>query len=443
VLFWLGGGRYAVEARLGAGAGGEVFAGRDTLLERPVAIKRLPPDAEAITPGGLPEDATQGQARPGPPRTTGAEERAARLLAEARAIARLSHPNIVAVHDVVHEQGRIHLVLERVPGPALRQWLEERGPLALDELAHLARQLAAALEHAHQHGVVHRDLKPENVLLAPGGLAKLVDFGIARMAGADRLTNPGEAVGTPVYVAPEQATGAAVDGRADLYALGCVLYEAATGRPPFEAETPLLVISQHLYATPIPPSARRPELPPAWDAAILRLLAKRPEERFASAAALAQELDRLDAPPVASAASAASAPSTPEHPAPAARQRILAADDERDLAEVLEFVLQRAGYETMIAHDGALAWERVLAERPDLVVLDINMPGLDGCDVLKRIRSLPGAQAATPVIMLTARNDEPSIVAALDAGADDYIAKPFSPRQLLARIRAALRHAGR
>jgi CheY-like chemotaxis protein len=337
-------------------------------------------------------------------------------------------------------------VLERVPGPTLRQRLDERGPLALDELTRLASQLAAALAHAHRNGVIHRDLKPENVLIAPGGVAKLVDFGIARVAGAARLTNPDEALGTPAYVAPEQATGSPLDGRADLYALGCVLYEAATGRPPFEAETPLLVISQHLHGAPRPPSARRADLPPAWDALVLRLLAKRPEERLPSAEALLDELHALDLRAAAAPAVAPHAPSAPATPEPATQPaplRILAVDDERDLADVLEFVLRRAGYEALIAHDGLVAWERFVAHQPHLVVLDINMPGLDGYEVLERIRSLPGPQAATPVIMLTARNDEPSIVAALDAGANDYIAKPFSPRQLLARIRAALRHVGR
>jgi CheY-like chemotaxis protein len=188
-------------------------------------------------------------------------------------------------------------------------------------------------------------------------------------------------------------------------------------------------------------------LPSAWDAVVLRLLAKRPEARFDSAEALLGALSalagRAQAAPAPPSTAPDRPPDAPDSGAPPGQPRILAVDDERDLAEVLEFVLRRAGYETLIAHDGLVAWERVLAERPDMVVLDINMPGLDGYEVLQRIRSLPGPQAATPVIMLTARNDEPSIVAALDAGADDYIAKPFSPRQLLARIRAAMRHAGR
>ena len=419
-----------MEARLGAGAGGEVFAGRDTLLERPVAIKRLPPDAVALSSGDV-----SGVSSASP----GSGEAAARLLAEARAIARLAHPNIVTVHDVFQEDGRLHLVLERVPGQTLRQQLDSDGPLSLSALEALARRLAAALAHAHRQGVIHRDLKPENVLIAPGGVAKLVDFGIARVVGAARLTNADEAVGTPAYVAPEQASGAPVDGRADLYALGCVLYEAATGHPPFEAETPLLVISQHLYATPAAPSGRRPDLPPAWDALILRLLAKQPEDRFSSAEALLEALDERQPPiaPTAPEAEAAAAPVGPE------TQRILVVEDERDLAEVVEFVLKRGGYETLVAHDGLLAWERLVPECPDLVVLDIDLPGLDGFEVLRRIRALPAPQCTTPVIMLTARSDEASTVKALDAGADDYLTKPFSPRQLLARIRTALRHAGK
>ena len=186
-------------------------------------------------------------------------------------MARLAHPNVVAVFDAFEEEGRLHVVMERVEGPTLRQRLDQRGPLPLDELGRLAGHLAQALEHAHGQGIVHRDLKPANVLLAPAAperpgagatwTAKLGDFGLAFAPGQARLTLPGLALGTPAYVAPEQALGQAVDGRADLYALGCLLYEAATGAPPFAGDDPLLVVSQHLHAAPAPPSSRRPDLP--------------------------------------------------------------------------------------------------------------------------------------------------------------------------------------
>ena len=229
VPFRLGSGRYVLGVLLGAGAGGEVFAAEDTLLRRPVALKRLP-----LSPAGGREDPA-------------AAEAAARLLAEARAVARLSHPHVVPVFDAFAEDGRLHLVMELVSGPTLRQVLDEQRPLDLEALARLATQLAAALAHAHGAGIIHRDVKPENVLLAPGApgaphpVYKLVDFGIARLGGATRLTAAREALGTPAYVAPEQAMAQPVDGRADLYALGCLLYEAATGSPPFTGDDPLLM----------------------------------------------------------------------------------------------------------------------------------------------------------------------------------------------------------
>lgn len=253
--------RYELHEELGRGAFGTVYRARDSVLGRDVAIKML----EA----GLLDD-----------------EGRDRLLREARAAAALNHPHIVAIYDSGAEQGRPFLVMELVTGGNLR----ESGALSLDELRDVALQLCDALGHAHAHGIVHRDLKPENVMIADGPSAKLTDLGIAFTRQGTRLTSDGSILGTAAYLAPEQALGIEVDGRADLYALGVMLYERVAGRLPFQADDPLAVISQHLYAPVVPPRTYRADLPPALEGVILRLLAKSPDARFANAAEAAEAL---------------------------------------------------------------------------------------------------------------------------------------------------------
>ena len=216
-------------------------------------------------------------------------------------------PNIVSVHDAGQAQipdlaGSLgsqgpttFIVMELVEGPSLH----ERGPQSLEETLSVARQVCAALEHAHARGIIHRDLKPENVLVtsAPtsgtGATAKLSDFGLARSM-ASRVSVEGTVAGTVFYLAPELALGQEYDGRAVLYALGVMLYELTTGRLPFIADDPIAVITQHVHAPAIPPRARDEELPPALDALIMRLLAKDPQDRPASAAEVLRTLDAPD-----------------------------------------------------------------------------------------------------------------------------------------------------
>ena len=245
---------------------GTVYRAHDTWLGRDVAVKLL-------NAGGLGEEARQ------------------RLLREARAAAQLNHPNIVAVYDVGFVQdteGRPFIVMEWVQGETLYL----RPPTALTEAVMIARQVCAALEHAHAHGVIHRDLKLENILRTPDGAVKLTDFGLARSLST-RLTAEGRVLGTVFYLAPELALGQPFDGRADLYALGVVLYELTTYRLPFNADDPIAVISQHLYAPVVPPSTYNDKLPPALEALILRLLNKQPEDRPASAAEVREALEHI------------------------------------------------------------------------------------------------------------------------------------------------------
>jgi WD40 repeat protein/DNA-binding SARP family transcriptional activator len=258
--------RYRLDAELGRGGMGVVYRAHDLLLERDVAVKLL--SASLL----------------------GSEARV-RLLHEARAAAQLNHPNIAAVYDVGEQEHIPYIVMELVQGETLYQ----RRPGSLDEIYSVTRQICAALEHAHTHGVIHRDLKPENVVITPEGTAKLMDFGLARSV-VSRLTGQGTIAGTAFYLAPELILGQEYDGRADLYALGVMLYEQAAGQLPFTGEDALSVISQHLHAPVVPPSQHNPAIPPALDALIEKLLSKRPQDRPATAAQVQEALAELYAP---------------------------------------------------------------------------------------------------------------------------------------------------
>lgn len=243
---------------------GVVYRAHDTLLDRYVAVKVL---SETI-PGG---------------------REPARLLREAQAAARLNHPHIVSIHDAGEADRVPYIVMELVEGGSLYS----HKPEDLDRIVVIARQICSALDHAHGHGIIHRDLKPENVLLTPDGSAKLSDFGLAHSL-ASRVTTEGMIVGTVYYLAPEQASGRQIDGRADLYALGVMLYELATGQLPFSGHDPVAVIAQHLHAAVVPPCVRDAGIPPALNDLITQLLSKEPEERPASAAEVLRILDSPD-----------------------------------------------------------------------------------------------------------------------------------------------------
>ena len=253
--------RYRLDAELGMGGMGVVYRAHDTVLDRDVAVKLL-------RASGL---GTEGRER---------------MLREAQAIARLNHPNIVQVFDAGELDKKPYIVMELVEGSSLH----EQPPKDFPGIVRVARQICAALEHAHKNGIIHRDLKPENVIIAPDGSAKLMDFGLARSV-ASRMTSEGEITGTVFYLAPELALAKDFDGRADLYALGVMLYELTTGELPFSKGDPLTVISQHIHASAIPPRSKVPTMPPLLEQLIQQLMSKDPVERPESAAATAQLLD--------------------------------------------------------------------------------------------------------------------------------------------------------
>ncbi|MCB0978427.1 MAG: protein kinase [Acidimicrobiales bacterium] len=203
-----------------------------------------------------------------------------RFRAEAVAAARLSHPSIVSVYDTVADGDIDAIVMELVSGTTLRADLDEFGPLKLNAAIAVGTQVADALAVAHAAGLIHRDVKPANILLSADGRVLVADFGIAKAAHGSDMTEVGSMIGTAKYLAPEQVEGGAMDGRADLYALGVVLYEALTGRVPFLAETDAGTAFARLHRDPVPPRRLRPDIPPALESVIVHSLERRPEDRF-------------------------------------------------------------------------------------------------------------------------------------------------------------------
>lgn len=288
-------GRYEILQEIGRGSMGVVYKAHDPNLDLVVALKVLREDRLAD------------------------EAVARRFLAEAKALGRLEHPNTVRVYNVDREGGTVYIAMEFVEGESLSARMK-RGRLAPGEIAQLGAAVAEALDDAHAKGIVHRDVKPGNLLLRPDGRVKITDFGIAHIEDLSQEdgTQAGEILGTPGYMSPEQVAGRPVDGRSDLFSLGIILYELATGAKPFAADTMAAVFYAIAHKDPEPPAVANPALPKALEQVILKCLAKRPEDRFATAGALAAALTACVAGPELAEAVGQTAPIRRRVPLPLA-----------------------------------------------------------------------------------------------------------------------------
>jgi eukaryotic-like serine/threonine-protein kinase len=286
-------GRYTLQELVGAGGMSSVYRAHDELLDRHVALKILHPTYR--------ED----------------EDTVERFRREARAVARLSHPNVVTVIDRGEEDGHQFIVFEYVDGVTLKDHLARQGPLPVEEAVGIAVDVGEALAYAHAQGIVHRDVKPQNVIMNGDGAPKVTDFGIARSVDVDKgVTQTGTVVGTGDYIAPEQASGEPVVPASDVYGLGCVLFELLTGSPPFSGTGFVDVAMQHIHA-PVPSvRERRADVPPRVAAAVERALAKDPADRFESMDAFVAELRASLARPRATVEEAATTVLPKARPAP-------------------------------------------------------------------------------------------------------------------------------
>ncbi len=259
--------RYEIVRRVGVGGMADVYLAEDTQLGRQVALKILHPQYAG--------DASFVE----------------RFRREALSAAKLQHPNIVQIYDSGQEGDFNFIVMEYVEGRSLKDYLSEVGQLEIREAARVAGEVLTALAYAHRTGLVHRDIKPGNILLSDDGKVQVTDFGIARAEAGSTMTQTGTILGTAYYLSPEQAQGLPLDGRSDIYSLAVVLYEMLTGRRPFEGDSPVSIAYKHVREMPRPPSNFRQDIPRPLEAIVLNGLAKRPEDRYSSAALMRRDLE--------------------------------------------------------------------------------------------------------------------------------------------------------
>lgn len=262
-------GRYEILEVLGVGGMAIVYRAYCRVLNRYVAIKMLK------------EEFAQD------------EEFHRRFYNESQAVAKLSHNNIVSIYDVVHSDGLDYIVMELIDGISLKEYLQKKGHLSWQETVFFAQQIARALGHAHSRGIIHQDIKPHNIMLLRDGTAKVTDFGIARLESNQETRVMQEAIGSVHYIAPEQAKGSPIDARVDIYSLGVVMYEMLTGKLPFEGDSAVAIVMQHINSVPLMPSELMPGIPKGLDDIVMHAMCPSVSKRYATAQDLYNDLERI------------------------------------------------------------------------------------------------------------------------------------------------------
>ena len=427
-------GSYRILSRLGAGGMGVVFLAEHILLRRLVAIKILP-----MSPGDDPCGVLLS-----------------RFFNEIRMVAQLQHPNIVWAIDTgefishgLESQVLYYHVMEYVPGQSLEEMVQSGGAFSVLAACDAVYQIASALAEAHKHRLVHRDIKPSNILVTPDGQAKLLDFGLARTMD-NRQTQPGVLLGTVDYMAPEQFTDAsAVDIRADIYSLGGTLFWCLTGKVPFPMNDDRSQRGAVGATGPTrqPPSMRalRPDLPASLDDVVMKMMANRPQDRYPTPLAVMKALLPFlteasgEVSYLASSGANRAAPARVEGPpTEPSCHRVLLVDDEPAMRVISRTVLEAQGIVCDEVAEGRAALDASRGRHFDLLLIDVEMPGMPGTEVLRQLRDAP-PNANLKIIMTSGRVSSDEMASMILAGADDFLAKPFSVVQLLARSKAAIR----
>jgi len=403
---------YRIVSRLGEGGMGEVYLATDTRLDRNVALKVLP-TAVAHDP-----------------------MRMERFDREAKAASALNHPNVAHIYEIGEDRGIHFLVMEFIEGQALDRRMEGRA-LPVPELAEIGAQVADALDAAHAKGIVHRDIKPANIIITPRGIAKVLDFGLAKVteprgSAAETqmetrvLSAAGTLLGTVEYMSPEQALGRPVDHRTDLFSLGVVLYQMATGRLPFEGSNPSETIARILDDSPAAMARFNYDVPEDLDRIVRKCLEKDSERRYQSARDLMVDLKGLTR----------ERETAVPHRQPGGKIRGVIVDDEDLARQILREYLRGEDDVEIVAEcaNGFAAVKTVTEQKPDLLFLDVQMPKLDGFEVLELV------DREVAVVFVTAFDQY--AMKAFDAAAVDYLLKPFGADRLRTALERVRRRLG-
>jgi serine/threonine protein kinase len=387
---------YRLEELIGRGGMGVVYRAEHLHLGRRVALKLLAPQFAA---------------------DAGFRDRFVR---ESRIAASIHHANVVTVYDAGEAEGLLYIAMQYVEGTDLAAYLQ-LGALELGQALDFVGQIAAALDAAHSLGLVHRDVKPANVLI-DRERCYLTDFGLTKdLSAGTFLSTPNQIVGTVEYMSPEQIEGAPVDARADVYALGCLLYHSLAGVVPFSRESQIAVIHAHLKDRPRPLGDLRPGLPEELDAVLARAMAKRPDQRYGRASEFVESArEALE-----------------EHPPPAKIRllsrgpaaTLLLAEDDPSVRAAVRGILGHERFDYAEATDASAAIEQARERQPGLILLDWELPGMPAPDVCRALRADPRV-ADTKIVVVARRGVAPDEETLQAAGADALLLRPLSSLQL-------------